>query len=68
MAVFRVIDKLIIALPTNQSISTAVNTYPAMHVLQIGLVLLTEPSYHNESSDSVSRKLLDGFKNAFNTK
>jgi len=29
---------------------------------------LTEPSYQNESSDFVSRKPLDGFKNAFNTK
>ena len=28
----------------------------------------TEPSYQNESSDSVSRKPLDGFKNAINTK
>ena len=28
----------------------------------------TGPSYQNESSDSVSRKLLDQFKNAFNTK
>ena len=28
----------------------------------------TEPSYQNESSDSVSRKPLDGFKIAFNTK
>ena len=63
MATFRVIDKLLIALPTNQSISSAVNTYPAMHVLQIGLVLLTEPSYHNESSDSVFRKKLDALKN-----
>ena len=31
-------------------------------------VKLTEPSYQNESSDSVSRKLLDEFENAFNTK
>ena len=28
----------------------------------------TGPSYQNESSDSVSRKLLDEFENAFNTK
>ena len=62
MAIFRVIDKLIIALPTNQSIRAAVNTYPAMHVLQIGTVLLTEPSYH-KSSDSVSCKQLEEFKN-----
>ena len=27
-----------------------------------------QPSYQNESSDSVTRKPLDGFKNAFNTK
>ena len=31
-------------------------------------VSTTEPSYQNESSDSVSCKPLDGFKNAFNTK
>ena len=31
-------------------------------------ICCTEPSYQNESSDSVSRKPLDGFKNAFNTK
>ena len=29
---------------------------------------ITGPSYQNESSDSVSRKLLDEFENAFNTK
>jgi len=31
-------------------------------------VVSTEPSYRNESSDSVSRKPLDEFQNAFNTK
>ena len=31
-------------------------------------VVGTGPSYQNESSDSVSRKLLDEFENAFNTK
>ena len=37
---------------------------------QVNILLfsITEPSYQNESSDSVSRKPLDGFKNAFNTK
>ena len=53
MDIFRVIDKLIIALPTNQSISTAVNTYPAMHVLQLThkpLVLLTRLKLRKEAA------------------
>ena len=37
---------------------------------QVNILLfsITEPSYQNESSVSVSRKRLNGFENAFNTK
>ena len=43
-----------------------------LHAFSLGQISLwkstTEPSYSNERYDSVSRKPLDGFQNAFNTK
>merc|ERR1712001_35881 len=38
------------------------------HFPHLSFIRYTGPSYQNESSDSVSRKPLDAFQNAFNTK
>ena len=53
---------------SNSSLASIIETSTPDEEDKMMKVYNTEPSYQNKSSDSVSRKQLDGFKNAFNIK